>query len=96
MEHRCLQTILLAGAVVRSRRSVIVPDVRLIQLFAESYLPATRSELSVPMVIGEEVVGVLSLQSDRANAGRRRANPYHIGHTASYRPTKCEAVRRAA
>ncbi len=59
----------LAGAVVRSRQGVIVPDVTIDPNFLKNpYLPDTRSELSVPMVVSDDVVGVLSLQSDKPNA----------------------------
>lgn len=59
----------LAGAVVRSRAGVITVDVRDDPNFLQNpYLPDTRSELSVPMIAGDKVVGVLSLQSDTPNA----------------------------
>ncbi len=59
----------LAGAVVRSKQGVIVPNVALEPDYLKNpYLSQTESELSVPMIVGENVVGVLSLQSDKANA----------------------------
>ncbi len=59
----------LAGAVVRSRQGVIVPDVTIDPNFLKNpYLPDTRSELSVPMIVSDDVVGVLSLQSQKPNA----------------------------
>ncbi|MEM9773237.1 MAG: GAF domain-containing protein [Chloroflexota bacterium] len=59
----------LAGAVVRSRQGIITGDVTADPNFLKNpYLPETRSELTVPMVAGDKVMGILSLQSDSVNA----------------------------
>lgn len=59
----------LAGAVVRSRQGVISTDVTTDPNFLKNpYLPETRSELTVPMISSDKVLGVLSLQSDTPNA----------------------------
>jgi signal transduction histidine kinase/HAMP domain-containing protein len=54
----------LAG---RERRSIIIDDTRASSdFFANPYLPETRSEIALPMVIGSQLVGVLDLQSQEA------------------------------
>ncbi len=58
----------IVARAARERRAVIINDVR----FAEEYLPNvllpdTRSEMAVPMVIGEKVIGVLDVQADTPN-----------------------------
>ena len=57
------------GTAVSEKRSIIIPDASQNPLFrANPLLPRTRSEMSVPMLIGDRVVGVLDLQSAEANA----------------------------
>jgi len=56
----------IVGAAASSRRPVVVPDVRL----DPRYLlvnPETRSELAVPMIYQDRVVGVLDLESPQLN-----------------------------
>ena len=57
------------GAVASSSETIIVPDTET-SLFhrANSLLPATRSEMAVPLMIQDEVLGVLDIQSDTAGA----------------------------
>ena len=58
----------LAGQVVRTRQSVILGDVRKDAVYLQNpRLPDTRSELSLPLNAGNEILGVLSLQSDQLN-----------------------------
>lgn len=58
----------LAGQVVRTRQSVILGDVRADAVYLQNpRLPDTRSELSLPLNAGNEILGVLSLQSDQLN-----------------------------
>ena len=57
------------GSAAASRQTVIVSDTLANNIFRPNpLLPATRSEMSVPLVIGERVLGVLDLQSNAANA----------------------------
>ena len=56
------------GAAAASRQPIIVADTLASSIFrANPLLPDTRSEMSVPLVIGERVLGVLDLQSNVAN-----------------------------
>ena len=58
----------LVARAARSRQGIIVNDVRADPGFLPNeLLPDTRSELAVPMVIGENVLGVLDIQSTEAN-----------------------------
>jgi GAF domain-containing protein len=58
----------LVARAARSRQGIIVNDVRADPGFLPNeYLPDTRSELAVPMIIGDTVLGVLDVQSKVAN-----------------------------
>ncbi|MCA9953405.1 MAG: GAF domain-containing protein [Anaerolineales bacterium] len=53
------------GTAVTEKRTVVVPDTAASPMFKpNSLLPFTRSEMSVPLMLGDEVLGVLNLQSD--------------------------------
>lgn len=58
------------GTAVVERHAVIVPDTRESEMFMPNpLLPDTRSEMAVPLVVGEDrVVGVLNLQSSQPYA----------------------------
>ncbi|MBI4631835.1 MAG: GAF domain-containing protein [Chloroflexi bacterium] len=57
------------GSAAASRQPVIVADTLASNIFRPNpLLPNTRSEMSVPLLIGERVLGVLDLQSTVANA----------------------------
>ena len=56
----------LMGAAARLRRPVNAGDVSKDPRYIRS-LPATRSELAIPLMVRESVVGVLDLQSEQAN-----------------------------
>lgn len=57
------------GTVAAERRPVIVSDTQDSLIFRPNpLLPATRSEMSVPLLVGERVVGVLDLQSSEPRA----------------------------
>lgn len=57
------------GTVAAEHRPVIVADTQESRTFRPNpLLPATRSEMSVPLLIGERIVGVLDLQSSAPNA----------------------------
>ena len=69
----------LAGAVVRSRAGVITADVTNDPHYLQNpYLPDTRSELSVPMIASDKVMGVLSLQSDLPHAFSDEDKQIHL------------------
>jgi signal transduction histidine kinase len=52
----------------RTRQSVIVNDVtRAPDFLPNPMLPMTRAELAVPMIVGDQVIGVLDVQADRVD-----------------------------
>jgi diguanylate cyclase (GGDEF)-like protein len=53
----------ISGAAIRMKRPVYVPDVSKDPRYLPGF-PSTRSELSVPLIVRDEVVGVLDMQSD--------------------------------
>jgi len=56
----------LVARAFRTREGVIVNDVREAPDFLPNpYLPDTRAEMAVPMLVGERVVGVLDVQSEQ-------------------------------
>lgn len=56
----------LIARAARRRRGELVRDVRHDADFLPNpFLPATRSELAVPMLVGNNLVGVLDVQSDK-------------------------------
>jgi signal transduction histidine kinase len=58
----------LVARCARSRTAVIANDVQQAANFLPNpLLPNTRSEMAVPMVVGDQLVGVLDLQSDKLN-----------------------------
>jgi GAF domain-containing protein/HAMP domain-containing protein len=59
----------LVARAARSRQAVVVNDVRSDPGWLPNpLLPRTASEAAVPLVIGDQVLGVLDVQSDRVNA----------------------------
>ena len=59
----------LVARAARTRQAVIVNNVkRESGWLANPQLPDTASEMAVPLVIGDRVLGVLDVQSDRLNA----------------------------
>lgn len=59
----------LVARAARTRQPIVVNDVRSESGWIPNpLLPDTHSELAVPLVIGDEVLGVLDVQSDRLNA----------------------------
>ena len=55
----------LVARAARERRGVVVNDVRsAVDFLPNPLLPETRAELAVPMIIGDEVLGVFDIQSD--------------------------------
>jgi GAF domain-containing protein len=67
--HRLpLNTASINGRAAIEKRSVVVEDTAASATFKPNpLLPDTRSEMAVPLLIGEKVVGVLDLQSQQAN-----------------------------
>ncbi|HKI52974.1 MAG TPA: GAF domain-containing protein [Anaerolineales bacterium] len=58
----------LVARAARTKRAVIVNDVKSEPgWLANPLLPDTASEMAVPLVIGDRVLGVLDVQSDRIN-----------------------------
>ncbi len=56
----------LVGTAARTRQPVLVPDVsKRDDWLPNPLLPDTRSELAVPIMMGDEVLGVLDVQNDR-------------------------------
>lgn len=59
----------LVARAARSREGVVVGDVRAAPDFLpHPLLPETRAEMSVPLLAGQEVLGVLDVQADRPEA----------------------------
>lgn len=58
----------LVAQCARNNISIIVNNVSENEYFLPNpLLPETRSELAVPLVVGEDVIGVLDVQSDKVN-----------------------------
>jgi GAF domain-containing protein len=59
----------LVARAARTRQAVIINDVKSEPgWLPNELLPDTASEMAVPLVIGEQVLGVMDVQSDRLNA----------------------------
>jgi PAS domain S-box-containing protein len=57
----------IVATAARTRQPVVINDVRESPTFLpNSYLPNTRAEMAVPLVVGERVLGVFDVQSDEA------------------------------
>lgn len=60
------QTGSIVAQAARERRGVIVDDVTSSPNFLPNpLLPDTKSELAVPLIVGDELIGVLDVQSDK-------------------------------
>ncbi|MCE9645938.1 MAG: GAF domain-containing protein [Chloroflexi bacterium] len=58
----------LVARASRERKSIIVNDVRAEAGFLSNpMLPETRSEMAVPMIVGDKVIGVFDVQADTLN-----------------------------
>ncbi len=56
----------LVAQAARTRRGVVVNDVTEDENFLPNpLLPETRAEMAVPMIVGDQLVGVLDVQSDK-------------------------------
>lgn len=64
-----LNTASINGRAAIEKRSIVVADTSASATFKPNpLLPNTRSEMAVPLMLGERVVGVLDMQSEHANA----------------------------
>ncbi|MEW5939030.1 MAG: PAS domain S-box protein, partial [Chloroflexota bacterium] len=54
----------VTGRVIRSRKSMNIPDVSQVSYYI-SINPESRSELCVPMIIGDRVIGVINAESSQ-------------------------------
>jgi|GEM_PF-2587369 len=68
--HRLpLNTASINGRAAVEKHSVVISDTAASTTFRPNpLLPDTRSEMAIPLLVGEKVVGVLDLQSRQANA----------------------------
>lgn len=57
----------IAGAAAKARRPIYSPDVQADPRY-EGHFAGTRSELAIPLMVRDEVVGVLDCHSDRAES----------------------------
>ncbi len=61
----------IVGWVAATREPLVVPDVRKDKRYVldpDKALIDTRSEVAVPLIVGDQVLGVLDIQSDQVNA----------------------------
>ena len=64
------------GRAATEKKAVVIADTATNATFRPNpLLPNTRSEMAVPLIVGEKVVGVLDLQSEKANALSRELLP---------------------
>jgi diguanylate cyclase (GGDEF)-like protein len=56
----------IVGAAAKARRPIYSPDVTCDPRYI-AHIPETRSELAIPLMVRDEVVGVLDCQSDKIN-----------------------------
>jgi GAF domain-containing protein len=64
------------GLAASDKKAVVVPDTTASPIFHPNpLLPETRSEIAIPLLVGERVVGVLDLQSAQAGALTRGSLP---------------------
>lgn len=64
------------GTAADRAEAVIVSDTSISPIFQPNLLlPDTRSEMAIPLLVGEKVIGVLDLQSDQPNALTRENLP---------------------
>ncbi|MGC8945797.1 MAG: GAF domain-containing protein [Anaerolineae bacterium] len=59
----------VSGRVFQSGRAMLIQDVREVPFYYPGH-PEVRSELCVPLRVGEEVIGVLNIESRRVSAFR--------------------------
>ena len=57
----------ISGSAAETGRAIIVPDVSRDDRYVQ-HRPETKSEMAVPMLSGDQVIGVFNIENDRANA----------------------------
>ncbi len=66
------------GTAAFQRKPVLVPDTETSPIFQKNFLlPLTRSEMAVPLLMSEELLGVLDLQSIQPNAMSEESLPIY-------------------
>lgn len=59
----------MVGAATSRRRAIIARDVGVAPVhFKNPHLPLTRSEMALPLIVGDEIIGALTVQSVEENA----------------------------
>ncbi|MGB7339572.1 MAG: GAF domain-containing protein [Phototrophicaceae bacterium] len=82
----------LVARAARTRQPVVVNDTaNVIDFLPNPMLPETRSELAIPMLVGDELIGVLDLQSEVAD----RFDPEDIRTQSTLASQISVAVRNA-
>ena len=57
----------ISGSAAETGKAIIVPDVSMDERYVQHH-PGTKSEMAVPMLSGNQVIGVFNIENDRANA----------------------------
>ena len=57
----------ISGSAAETGQAIIVPDVSQDDRYVQ-HRPGTKSEMAVPMLSGNQVIGVFNIENDRANA----------------------------
>ena len=87
----------IIGWVVENGEILNVPDVtRDERYWPMASLPQTQSELAVPLIFGEEVIGAIDVESDQAGGLQRRGHLHaaHAGRSDCDRHSRSAPVRR--
>ena len=81
------------GICGEAKEAVLVPDVAKSTLYI-AVNPETRSELAVPLIYQEKVIGVLDLEHTRRGLFHRgsQARPDYAGSATGDRHRECAAV----
>ncbi|MFH1373289.1 MAG: GAF domain-containing protein [bacterium] len=80
----------LVGHVADSGEPVIVPDVAADDRYYNAR-PATRSEVTVPVILDDRVIGGINLESDSLNA----YNGYHVSALSAFASQAAISIERA-
>lgn len=58
----------IVARAARSRQGIVVNDVKAFDYFLPNpLLPETRAELAVPMIVADQLIGVMDIQSEKVN-----------------------------
>ncbi len=67
------------GVTAAQQRVVVVPDTAVSPLFKPNpYLPETRSEMSIPLLAGDNVIGVLNVQNNMPHSLTEQSVPVYV------------------